>query len=101
MDEHFDRDVGFFYSVAHESDALYLEEINAAAAAHPGFHPHITDSSRDGFLTAEKAASVMPSNAELWIYICGPPTMMTGLAKGFQQLGIPASRIRYEQFNVR
>ena len=35
MDEDFDRDVGFFYSVAHELDVLYLDEINAAAAAHP------------------------------------------------------------------
>ncbi|MGO9751464.1 MAG: hypothetical protein ACLP8S_04620 [Solirubrobacteraceae bacterium] len=101
MDEHFDRDVGFFYSVAHESDALYLEEINAAAVAHPGLHPHIIDSSRDGLLTAEKATSGMPNNAELWIYMCGPPAMMTGLAKGFEQLDIPASRIRWERFNVR
>jgi len=101
IDEHFDRDVGFFYSVAHESDALYLEEVQAAAAAHPGLHPHIIDSSRDGFLTAEKAVSGMPSNADLWVYMCGPPAMMTALAKGFQQLGIPASHIRWEHFNVR
>jgi predicted ferric reductase len=101
MDESFDRDVAFFYSVAHESDALYLEEISAAATAHPGLHPHIVDSSRDGFLTAAQAASDMPSDAEVWVYMCGPPAMMTALAKGFEQVGIPASRIRWEQFNVR
>jgi len=27
--------------------------------------------------------------------------MMTALSKSFQQLGIPASRIRWEQFNLR
>ena len=101
MDESFDRDVAFFYSVAHESDALYLDEITAAAAAHPSLHPHVVDSSRDGFLTAEKATSGMPGNADVWVYMCGPPAMMTALAKGFQQLGIPASQIRWEQFNVR
>ena len=101
MDESFDRDVAFFYSVAHESEALYLEEISAAATAHPSLRPHIIDSSRDGFLTAEQAASDMPGDAEIWVYMCGPPAMMTALAKGFEQAGIAASRIRWEQFNVR
>ena len=41
LDESFDRDVAFFYSVARESDALYLDEISAAAAAHPTVHPHV------------------------------------------------------------
>ena len=39
LDDSFDRDVAFFYSVAGESDALYLDEIGAAAAAHPTVHP--------------------------------------------------------------
>jgi predicted ferric reductase len=81
--------------------ALYLDEISAAATAHPGLHPHLVDSSRDGYLTAAQAASNMPSDAEVWVYMCGPPAMMTALAKGFEQVGIPASRIRWEQFNVR
>ena len=101
LDDSFDRDVAFFYSVARESDALYLDEINAAAAAHPTVHPHIVDSSRDGYLTAEQAANGMTSEADVSVYMCGPPAMMTALSKGFRQLGIPASRIRWEQFNVR
>ena len=101
MDESFDRDVAFFYSVAHESEALYLEEISAAATAHPSLRTHIIDSSRDGFLTAEQTASGMPGDAEIWVYMCGPPAMMTSLTKGFEQAGIAASRIRWEHFNVR
>ena len=101
LDDSFDRDVAFFYSVARESDALYLDEIGAAAAAHPTVHPHIVDSSRDGYLTAEQAANGMTSEADVSVYMCGPPAMMTALSKGFRQLGIPASRIRWEQFNVR
>jgi predicted ferric reductase len=101
LDDSFDRDVAFFYSVARESDAVYLDEIGAAAAAHPTLHPHIVDSSRDGYLTAEQAANGMTSEADVWVYMCGPPAMMTALSKGFQQLGIPASRIRWEQFNLR
>ncbi len=41
LDESFNRDVAFFYSVASQSDALYLDEISAAAAAHPTVHPHV------------------------------------------------------------
>ena len=101
LDESFDRDVAFFYSVARESDALYLDEIRAAAAAHPTLHPHVFDSSRDGHLTAAQAANGITSEADISVYMCGPPAMMTALSKGFRQLGIPASRIRWEQFNVR
>jgi predicted ferric reductase len=101
LDESFDRDVAFFYSVARESDALYLDEIGAAAAAHPTVHPHVVDSSRDGYLTAAQAANGITSEADVSVYMCGPPAMMTGLSKGFRQLGIPAGRIRWEQFNVR
>ena len=101
LDDSFDRDVAFFYSVVRESDAVYLDEIGAAAAAHPTLHPHIVDSSRDGYLTAEQAANGMTSEADVSVYMCGPPAMMTALSKSFQQLGIPASRIRWEQFNLR
>ncbi len=101
LDDSFDRDVAFFYSVARQSDALYLDEIGAAAAAHPTVHPHIVDSSRDGYLTAEQAANGMTSEADVSVYMCGPPATMTALSKGFRQLGIPASRIRWEQVNVR
>jgi predicted ferric reductase len=73
LDDSFDRDVAFFYSVARESDALYLDEIGAAAAAHPTVHPHVVDSSRDGYLTAEQAANGMTSEADVSVYMCGPP----------------------------
>jgi predicted ferric reductase len=101
LDESFDRDVGFFYSVANDSDALYLDEISIAAAAHPTMRPHLIASSRDGYLTAEQAAFDSTSEADVWVYMCGPPAMMTALAKGFRKLGIPAGQIRWEQFNVR
>ena len=73
LDDSFDRDVAFFYSVARESDALYLDEIGAAAAAHPTVHPHVVDSGRDGYLTAEQAANGMTSEADVSVYMCGPP----------------------------
>ena len=43
----------------------------------------------------------VPDTQDLWVHMCGPPAMMSALANGFQQLGIPADRIRWEQFNTR
>jgi ferredoxin-NADP reductase len=37
----------------------------------------------------------------VWIYMCGPPPMMRALANGFRDLGISASRVRWEQFEIR
>jgi predicted ferric reductase len=43
----------------------------------------------------------MPHGADASVYMCGPPAMTTALASGFQHLGIPRNRIRWEQFNIR
>ena len=101
LDYSFDRSVNFFYSVAHESDALYREEIQAAAEGHPTLHVHVIDSEHDGLVTAEKAMNGRQPGADVWVYMCGPPPMMTALAHGFRQFEIPASRVRWEQFDIR
>ncbi len=101
LDDGFDRKVDFFYSVAHQSDALYLDEIKTAAARHPTLSALTIDTERDGYLTADKAMNGRPPGADVWVYMCGPPPMMTALANGFRRLEIPASRVRWEQFNVR
>jgi predicted ferric reductase len=101
LDDGFDRTVDFFYSVAHESDALYRDEIEAATEAHPTLHVRVIDAERDGRITAEKAMNSREPGADVWVYMCGPPPMMTALAEGFRRLEIPASRVRWEQFNIR
>jgi len=101
MDGDFDRDVAFFYSLAHESDGLYLDEIQRAAAEHPTFDARVVIADRDGFLTAEKAVAGRPDLAHVWVYMCGPPPMTKALAAGFRRLGIPRARLRWEQFAGR
>jgi predicted ferric reductase len=101
FDQTFERRVDFYYSVAREADAIYLDEINDAAARHPTFHPHVVDSEREGLLTAERAMGGHPRPADVWVYMCGPPPMTAALAKGFRRLGIPPARVRWEQFSTR
>jgi len=101
LPEDFDREVAFYYSVNHADEALYGDEITAAARAHPGLRPHLVDSSVDGYLTADQALADLDDASRASVYMCGPPAMMTAMADGFRSHGIPRSQIRWEQFSAR
>jgi predicted ferric reductase len=101
LDGSFDRSVDFFYSVSDEAAALYLDEIDAAAAQHPTLRAQVIDTEKDGFLTAQTAMAGRSPGADVWVYMCGPPAMTSSLSDGFRALGIPASRVRFEQFDIR
>jgi predicted ferric reductase len=101
LPDDFDREVAFYYSVNHAAEALYLDEITAADAAHPTLRTHLVDSSVDGYLTADLAVTDVADPAASSVFMCGPPSMMTAMSDGFQHLGIPRSQIRWEQFSVR
>jgi predicted ferric reductase len=100
-DGSFDRNVDFYYSIRRHADALYLDEIDAALRQHPTLHVTVVETERQGPLTAEKVANGHPRGTDVWVYMCGPPPMMTALAKGLRALGIPANRVRWEQFDIR
>jgi predicted ferric reductase len=100
LDAGFDRDVAFYYSVAHEGEALYLDEIERAGEEHPSFVPHVVVADRDGFLTAEQATAGC-NLADVWVYMCGPPPMTKAFSDGFRRLGVPRSRLRWEEFAAR
>ena len=93
--------MAFYYSVNHADEALYGDEITAAARAHPGLRPHLVDSSVDGYLTADQAIADLADASRASVYMCGPPAMMTAMADGFRSHGIPRSQIRWEQFSAR
>jgi predicted ferric reductase len=100
LDGGFERDVDFFYSVAARADALFADEIAAAARQYPSFRPHLVVTDERGFLTPEEALG--PDRAsDVWIYLCGPSPMTAALSKGFRRLGVPAGRIRWEDFGAR
>jgi predicted ferric reductase len=101
LDAGFDLRVDFWYSVAHEGDAVYLDEIEQAAAEHRTFTPHVLVSERDGLLTAETVAGGRAGLDGVWLYLCGPRPMTDSLAAGFRRLGVPRSRLRWEEFAAR
>ena len=102
IEEPLDRTVDFYYSIASDTDGLYLDEIETVSADHPElrFHRHVT--SRDGYITADATFSEAATPpGELWIYLCGPPGMVRALAKDYRRLGVPAANIRWERFDIR
>ncbi len=101
LDGDFTRRVDFYYAVRTQSDALCLDEIEAAASTHPSLRVQLACSDRDGQLGAETVMNGRAASAQPWIYMCGPPPMMHALDGGFRRLGVPAGRIRWEQFESR
>ena len=101
IDGRFDRQVDFFYSVARTEDAVDLDEIRSVADRHPSLRVHLVRADTDGKLTPQAVMHDASRLASPWVYMCGPPPMMHAFSAGFRQLGVPASRIRWEQFDVR
>jgi len=101
MDDSFDRSVVFWYSVKEASEALFLEELEAAGRRHPTFRPQLIVTSRDGRLDARRAAGGSTPRADTWVFMCGPEAMITALAKGFRDLGVPSGHVSWEKFGVR
>jgi predicted ferric reductase len=101
LDGRFDREVDFYYSVRAPAEAVYRDEIDAAAKANPLLRVHYVYSNADGTLTADEVLRHVAPDARPSIYMCGPPAMMRALASGFRRRGVPPSRVRYEQFASR
>jgi predicted ferric reductase len=101
LDATFDRHVDFYYSVAHEADALYLDEIVEAGEQHHTIHPHIVYTDRDEQLTARQVMDGRSGGSDVWIYMCGPPQMTAALAREFREIRIPPRQVRWEQFGTR
>jgi predicted ferric reductase len=101
LDDGFERRVDFYYSARTRADAVYREEIEAAAGRHPSLHVHLVYSDHDGPLTAEDVLRAVPQGTTPSIYMCGPPAMMKAFARAFWRHGVPPDRVRWEDFGER
>ncbi len=101
IDDGFDRQVSFYYSVARPEDALYIDEIRAIAARHPSLRIHLHCTATDGMLTPAGIVDAISSSVTPWVYMCGPPPMMNSFSSGLHAAGIPRSHVRWEQFAAR
>jgi len=101
LDGGFDRDVDFHYSVHGPDDAVYRDEIEAAARKHPSLRLHLVLSDSEGPLTADTVLRGVAPDAHPWVYMCGPPPMTRALARGLRRAGVPRTHVRFEDFGSR
>lgn len=96
------QNIDFFYTVRSDGDVVYFDEFNQASEKHPNLKAHLTVSNNDGRLTADKIAATCGGNiANRSVYLCGPARMTESFADAFQQMGVSADNIHFEEFNFR
>lgn len=94
--------IDLFYATRSEQDAVFAREIEAAVQTYDRLRVHLSYSLRDGRFSAEQVASLARGGVTgKDIYLCGPIAMTEGLARRFRKLGVPASRLHWEEFNFR
>jgi predicted ferric reductase len=102
MDGNLAHDVDFYYTVRHREEAIFLDEIEAAAKKNPRLKAHIRFSSTDGSLTVDEIVKNAGGNISgHHIYMCGPFPMVQAFEKKFLEAKVPAANIHYEEFNFR
>lgn len=102
MDGSLAHDVDFYYTVRHAEEALFVEEINAAAQRNPRLKPHIRFSATDGSLSVEEIVKNMNGSlGKYHVYLCGPLPMIQAFERKFTALGLPKENVHYEEFNFR
>ncbi|MCK7527106.1 MAG: hypothetical protein MZV64_60600 [Ignavibacteriales bacterium] len=86
-----DKDVDFYYTVRHREEALFLDEIQAAAKKNPRLKVHIRFSAVDGSLTVDEIIKNTGGNITGYhAYMCGPLPMIQAFERKFPEAGVPA-----------
>lgn len=102
MDSALQQDIDFYYTVRHPEEALFVDEIEAAAKKNPRLKTHVRFSARDGSLTVEDIIKNAGGSLQAHhIYICGPLPMVQAFETKFLAAGVPAANIHFEEFNFR
>ncbi|MDQ2692650.1 MAG: ferric reductase-like transmembrane domain-containing protein [Chloroflexota bacterium] len=96
------HDIDFYYTVRNPDEALFVDEIQAAAIRNPRLRPFVRYSAKEGSLTLEHIlANTVGDVKDHHIYMCGPLPMIQAFEKRFLELGVPDNQIHYEEFNFR
>lgn len=102
MDGNLAQDVDFYYTVRHREEAIFVDEIQAAAGRNPRLKAHIRFSSIDGSLSVDEIVKNAEGNISgHHVYMCGPLPMVQAFEKKFLESKVPAASIHYEEFNFR
>lgn len=95
-----DLRIDFYYTTRTEAEMVFKPELDAIAAACPGFRfiPYVSE--RFGFLTAQVVKDMSGDLQATDIFVCGPPPMMQGLKTQFLAANVPRRLIHTEEFKL-
>lgn len=105
-DKRWKGDIYFAYSAKTPNDIIFRKELDDLQARFPNLHLHVTLSragdadwtGHKGRVTAEFLTKCIPELPTRLVYVCGPDTMMTTTIQVLKDLGVPAERIKMEEF---
>jgi predicted ferric reductase len=84
MDGNLQHKVDLYYTVRHPEEAIFVDELEAAAAKNPNLKLHIRYSAKEGSLTIEDIVKNAGGNIGGYdVYLCGPWPMMQAFEKKF------------------
>ena len=94
--------VDFFYCVANEDEAPYLQDFRNVADRYPAFHLHLVETDMEGDLTVDQIeASVAAAMSEVMVYYCGPSDLRRRLRAGLLSNGLEARQFRSARYDLR
>ena len=102
QDNQLNHDVDFYYTVRHQEEAVFVDEIKEALKKQPRVNAHIRFSSIHGSLTIDHILQNAGGNvSDRDVYMCGPLPMVQAFAAKFAKAGVPEKNIHFEEFNFR
>ena len=81
-----------------EESALARAHRVRAQACLPIADLTVSNPTRCGFAYSEDLLSALANPAALDYYLCGPPQMIRACTRMLNELGVPESRIAYDEF---
>jgi predicted ferric reductase len=93
------HDVNLVWSVHDRIEAVHADEVGRAAETTPGLTVTIHESAASGRLHMADLGIDHPAGLD--VFICGPVPMRKAYVDELTSLGVPVSRIRYEEFSLR
>ncbi len=91
-------DIHLIYCVQDETRAHFMPELRSISARVPGFVVTPHHFAREGILKAEFLRAACPNFAGRDASMCGPAPLLAAARKVLLRAGIPAARIRQEDF---
>lgn len=97
-----DREIHLVYAVREKKEALFLEEISNKVSQLHGLKLVLLESSLGEYARVDIMKMKLPDSiSEYGYYLCGPKSMVNGIAKDLRKEGILRSKIHTEAFEFR